>query len=246
MYEQMAPAGRCLPGLPICARLDGKNFSTLTKDMVRPFDASFHKRMVATAVHLVKQSCVVVGYVQSDEITLLFHQPRGSQVFFDGKVQKMVSVLAGMAAQFFGEVFDCRVWQVPSLEEAANAVLWRELDATKNSISSAARCFYSHKQLHEKTGPEMQEMLFAKGVNWNDYPESFRRGTYITRKTVWTKFEAYELERLPPKHAARANPDLEIERNVVEPRPSTPRLASLSNRVGFLFHGEEPVVTEGA
>lgn len=67
-------------------------------------------------------------------------------------------------------VFDCRVWQVPSKEEAINNFMWRELDAKKNSISMSARTYYSHDELHGKTADEMQEMLWQKGVNWNNYP----------------------------------------------------------------------------
>ena len=77
----------------------------------------------------------------------------------------MVSVVASMTTAFFnahlaeylpekaGELalFDCRVWQVPTLEEAANTLLWREFDATKNSISMAARHYYPHEALHNPT-----------------------------------------------------------------------------------------------
>src|SRR5690606_26266119 len=138
----------------------------------------------------------------------------------DGRVQKLTSILAAMATAKFNALlperiperagklalFDCRVWTVPSREEAANVFLWRERDAIKNSVSMAARHYYSHAQLDHKDASDMQEMLFAKGVNWNDYPAFFKRGTYVQRRVVHRPFTAEELEALPPLHEARSNP----------------------------------------
>ena len=64
--------------------------------------------------------------------------------------------------------FDCRVWTVPDMNEAVNYLIWREQDATRNSIQSAAQSVYSHRQLHGKNTKQLNEMLFQKGINWND------------------------------------------------------------------------------
>jgi hypothetical protein len=45
-------------------------------------------------------------------------------------------------------------------------LIWRELDATRNSIQMAAQALYSHTQLHQKNTARMQEMLWQKGINW--------------------------------------------------------------------------------
>lgn len=87
--------------------------------------------------------------------------------------------------------FDSRVLCFSDPVEAHNCLLWRQNDATKNSISMAAQSVYSHKELNKKNGSEMQEMLFQKGINWNDYPERFKRGALI-RKVSYTK-EIYSL-----------------------------------------------------
>lgn len=134
----------------------------------------------------------------------------------------MVSDLAGMCSVFFNRElpkylpeksdkmprFDARVWNVPTLDEAVNTFLWREQDATKNSITMAASNYYSHNFLMGKNGSEKQELLFQKGINWNDYPDFFKKGSYIQRKRVSTKFTANELEKLPINHNARKNPDM--------------------------------------
>jgi tRNA(His) 5'-end guanylyltransferase len=149
-YEGQEAQRRFLPLLPICVRIDGKNFSNWTRNLERPYDARLSDVMIGVTRALMEESNAVLGYTQSDEISLILYSDRyQSQVYFDGKIQKLVSVLASMATGYFNEFakaqfkegypglanFDCRAWTVPNQEEAANAILWREKDATKNSIS---------------------------------------------------------------------------------------------------------------
>ena len=138
-----------------------------------------------------------------------------------------------------GAHFDCRVWNVPTAWEAVNALIWRELDATKNSISMAAHCHFSHKELLGKSTKERQEMLFQKGVNWNDYPDFFKRGTYVQSYHQESKFTAAEIEKLPEKHEARTNPDLMVVRRYVEPI-HLPPLARVGNPIDVVFNGQTP------
>jgi tRNA(His) 5'-end guanylyltransferase len=208
-----------------------------------------------------------MGYCQSDEITLVWLQPRSdSEIFFAGRIQKMCSQLAALASVYFNRhknevfvdptfhgathpphilgsmpTFDCRVWSLPNKTEATNAFLWREQDATKNSVSMVAQHYYSHKELQNKTCGDMHELLFQKGINWNDYPDFFKRGTYVQRKPTRRKFSAAELDKLPLKHAARTNPDLIVQRfDVVV--VSMPPLARVMNRENVIFGSEDPQV----
>lgn len=250
MYERREAGRRAMPGLPICVRIDGKGFSRFTRSLPRPFDPRLSTLMVETTRALVTDTGANVGYTQSDEITLIFAP---GPVYLDGRLQKMTSILASMTTAHFnahlaaaipekaGQValFDCRVWTVPSLEEAANVLLWRELDATKNSISMAARAVFSHKQVHGKNGDEMKDMLFRADIDWDAYPAYFKRGTYVQRRRVERRFTAEELAVLPPKHAAHQDPDLVVSRTEVQVL-SVPPLRTVSNRVGFVFDGEAP------
>jgi tRNA(His) guanylyltransferase len=138
--------------------------------------------------------------------------------------------------------FDARVWQVPNRTEGANVFVWREWDATTNSISMAAASVYSDKALHGKNSSDKQELLFQKGVNWNDYPVAFKRGTYLQRRTALKPFSTDELERLPPRHEARTNPSLLVERSewqVID----LPILTTITNREDVIFAGASPVVS---
>lgn len=256
LYEQAEAGRRLMPLLPVLARIDGRSFHSFTRGMARPFDPAFTNAMIETTICLVRHTNACMGYTQSDEITLAWHSTNlKSQIWFDGKIHKMVSQLAAQATLiFYGEVqrtmdgyadrdptFDARVWNVPNRTEGANCFLWREWDATKNSISMAAASVYSPGEVHGKNGSEKQEMLFQKSINWDTYPACFKRGTYVQRRTVLKPFTPEELADLPEKHQARSNPDLTVERaewRVI----AMPPLGTVVNREAAIFDGAEPEV----
>ncbi len=253
---EMVEAGRMLmPLLPTMIRLDGRSFHSFTRGLKRPYDERMSDIMIQTTKFLVEETNACIGYTQSDEISLVLNSDSyHSQIFFDGRIQKLNSVIAALASVRFNKlvveklpekshidaVFDCRVWNVPTKDEAVNNFIWRENDAVKNSVSMAARAYFSHKQVDNKTGPEKHEMLYSKGVNWNDYPPFFKRGTYVQRVNVSRKFTAEEIEKLPPKHAARKNPDLIVERSEVRV-VDMPKMSSILNRIDVIFNGDKPI-----
>lgn len=237
------------------ARVDGRSFSSFTKGMKRPFDLDMTQMMIETTKLLVAETNASLGYTQSDEISLTWHSlDRKSQIWFDGRIAKMTSQLGALATLYFYRQvlvykpeyanklpsFDARVWQVPNRTEAANVFLWREWDATKNSISMAASEYFSHNELHGKNSSDKHELLFSKGINWAHYPAAFKRGTYVQRRRSTRKFTAEELQRLPEKHAARSDPDLSVERwSITE--VEMPPFAHVSNREDVVFEGAEPL-----
>lgn len=254
-YEAVESGRRFMPLLPVCARIDGKCFSSFTKGLNRPFDVGMHRCMKATTKHLVKETNACVGFTESDEITLIWYSSSAkSQIFFAGRIQKMTSILAASASVHFNNmlpsmlpqkansnpapVFDCRVWQVPTLTEAANVLVWRELDATRNSVQMAASSVYSNKELFKKNNEQMQDMLMAKGINWNDYPSWFKRGVYILRREEMRAFSTEEFVNLPKNHAARANPSMKYKRKIFETL-SMPPIVKVINKEGVLFKGED-------
>lgn len=176
-------------------RLDGKTFHTYTRGLQRPYDQQLMDDMATTAGFLCENiSGTVLAYTQSDEISLLvtdFATPK-TEAWFDGNVQKVVSISASLATARFNELrpgrlafFDSRVFTIPDPVEVGNYFVWRQKDATRNSISMAAQARFSHKQLHGKSAGDMQEMLWSvHGVNWNDYDPRFKRGTVVYPETV--------------------------------------------------------------
>lgn len=260
-YEAIEANRRFIPLLPIYARIDGRCFSRFTSGMQRPYDMNVTRCMIETTKYLVEKTHALIGYTQSDEINLAWCQKDyHSEIFFDGKIQKLVSILASLATVkfnalcqfgsslgFSGElsarsqeqlpVFDCRVFQLPNIVEAANAFLWREKDATKNAISMAARAFYSHRQLHGKSSSEMQEMIFQKGQNFNDYPAFFKRGTFVRRVLEEKYLSESELALIPPKHRPFG---MVVRSKVIE--IDMPIFTKVLNREGVIFRNEIPIV----
>ena len=151
-YEGVEAKRRCGPMLPICIRIDGHNFSSWTKGLQRPFDSRLSTLMQCATLKLVQEFGACIGYTQSDEISLVIYSGDvNTETIYGGRYQKLVSRSASTATRIFNDLlrshipywpsaeFDSRVWTVPSLEEAANTILWRELDAVKNSKSMASK-----------------------------------------------------------------------------------------------------------
>jgi tRNA(His) guanylyltransferase len=185
------------PRMPVIIRVDGKAFHSYTRGLSRPFCEDFCAAMDCVAVALCEEiQGAKIAYVQSDEISVLVHTYRTfeSQAWFDNDVQKMASVSAavasarmtGISPSVFGEVrearFDSRCFVLPE-SEVANAFLWRQNDASRNSIQMLARSLASHKECDGLGQAELQELCFQRGNNWNDLPARYRRGRCVVRQT---------------------------------------------------------------
>lgn len=102
-YE-MSEAGRAaMKGLPLLVRLDGISFHSFTRGLQRPYHEGLSKLMIDTTKHLVEKTHALIGYCQSDEISLAyFVEADGAQDFMhSGRFQKMTSKLAACATGFF-------------------------------------------------------------------------------------------------------------------------------------------------
>lgn len=215
--------------VPAIIRLDGKAFHTFTKGMEKPFDPVLTQAMQETMKYLCEntQGCVL-GYTQSDEITLVLtdYATIQTDAWFGYNIQKMCSVSASMAtlafnkefariaeewincnAPYWGSIgddasvdltaytrynsyfnkintamFDSRAFSVPK-EEVCNCLIWRQQDATRNSIEAVGQANFSHHELHKKTCNMIQEMLWSqRGINWNDFPTELKRGSCCIKR----------------------------------------------------------------
>jgi tRNA(His) 5'-end guanylyltransferase len=181
-----------LPGIYMVARLDGRTFTRLTKEVQQfeaPFDVRFRDLMLTTVEHLM--TCgfgIAYGYTESDEISLLFKRDEQT---FGRKLRKYNSVLAGEASAKFSlelgtiGVFDCRISQLPTIEQVVDYFRWRQEDAHRNGLN--AHCYWMlHKEgksVNEATQALIglsvatkNEMLFSRGINFNDLPSWQKRG----------------------------------------------------------------------
>ena len=194
VYEQSIDQ-HVLPEMYMVARLDGRNFSRLTKeicDFEAPFDVQFRDMMVQTVKSLM--TCgfrVVYGFTESDEISLLFHP---EETTFGRKVRKYNSILAGQASAAFSmqlgqvAVMDCRIVPLPNMERVQYYFLWRQEDAHRNALN--AHCYWllrkegmnataATRQLDGKSIAYKNELLFSRGINFDKLPAWQKRGIGI-------------------------------------------------------------------
>ena len=214
---------------PTIIRIDGKSFHTFTRGFVRPFDDVLIKSMQETTKYLCEniQNCVL-GYTQSDEITLVLvdYEHLETAAWYDYEVQKLCSISASMATMAFnkafernmesyiheikllgidtknlsekdeakwkqyeiyrnaylnGALFDARCFSVPR-DEVTNCVLWRQQDATRNSIQMVGQSYFKHQELEHKNCSMIQKMLYAMhGINWNYFQVYKKRGSAVIR-----------------------------------------------------------------
>lgn len=189
---------------PVIIRVDGKAFHTFTKQFKStltddPFSVILHTLMTRTSASMMAHTQnAVFAYTQSDEISILLKDwtQLNTDQWFAGNVQKMVSISAAMATGYFNfhltsyfiptwvgavPLFDSRVFNLPK-EEVTNYFLWRQQDATRNSINMLGQHHFSHKELHGKSTSDVQDMLMLqKGVNWNDLNTWKKRGSGVVR-----------------------------------------------------------------
>ena len=182
----------------IC-RIDGRSFHTYTKGLERPYDEGLHTAIGETMAHLAGLvSGCALGYCQSDEISLLLcdFATEATEPFFGGNVQKIASVVASMTTAYFNSIykhpqhpdslatFDARVFSLPTAVEAANYMLWRQQDATRNAVSMIGQVHFSPTRLHGLSTPRLRESLRGQDVDVDGFPEEFLRGQVAERQTV--------------------------------------------------------------
>jgi tRNA(His) 5'-end guanylyltransferase len=184
-----------LPGLYLVARLDGRGFTRLTKEVhsfEAPFDVRMRDYMVETTHHLLECGFrIVYGYTQSDEISLLLHPLEDA---FGRKLRKYTSVLAGEASAKFSSllgsvgVFDCRISQLPRSQDVVDYFRWRQEDAGRNSLN--AHCYWllrkqgqtvaqATAQVKGQSTATKHDLLFANGINYNNLPAWQKRGVGV-------------------------------------------------------------------
>jgi tRNA(His) 5'-end guanylyltransferase len=197
-----------LPGMFMVARIDGRSFTRLTREVHQfeaPFDERFRDMMVSTTGHLMNCGFrVIYGYTQSDEISLLFHPGENA---FGRKLRKYDSILAGEASAKFAlllgahAAFDCRISQLPNAELVRDYFRWRNEDASRNALNG--HCYWmlrgeglsvtdATKRLEGMSVAEKNELLFQQGVNFNDVPNWQKRG-------IGLYWETYEKPALNPQ-----------------------------------------------
>ncbi len=189
---------RCLPGAWIVLRLDGRSFSKLTASQFdKPFDVRFRDVMYQTCKALLEELHGIYGYTESDEISLLF---RRDWNLFDREVEKLVSISASIASATFTLAcqrvahFDSRIWLGIDHSQVIDYFRWRQEDAARCALNGW--CHWSLVKEGKTPAEAMavlsgqsvafkNELLFQRGINFNELPLWQRRGTGM----YWETYE---------------------------------------------------------
>ena len=222
IYEQSIDQ-TILPDMYLVARLDGRSFSRLTKEVCNfeaPFDVRFRDMMVNTVKQLMDCGFrVVYGFTESDEISLLFHREEAT---FGRKVRKFNSILAGQASAAFslqlGQVIamDCRLVPLPSIEKVKDYFLWRQEDAHRNALN--AHCYWMLRkegmgaqeataQLDGKSIAYKNELLFSRGINFDKLPAWQKRGIGV----FWADVEKAGFNPITKQEVLTTRRELTVE-----------------------------------
>lgn len=173
-------------------RMDGRSFSTFTKQFKAPYDEGFMDTMDKTAMFVMDNifQSAMFAYVQSDEITIFFREGKSGYVF-GGRMEKILSTSASAATGGFMKtmpdaqgvpVFDARMFYLSDMEGVEEYLDWRRMDARKNAITMSAGCIASHKELMKKSTAERWELL--QGTEYELLPNGFLYGRMIVKESV--------------------------------------------------------------
>ena len=204
---------------PVIIRVDGKAFHTWTKRLKAfdtslkegPFSNVMYQAMSYTSNAMLRViQNAELAYTQSDEISILlkdWHTYKTDQ-WYNGNVQKIASVSASITTAAFNKymrepvydlmddlaLFDARVFNLPK-EDVTNYFIWRQKDATRNSINMLAQFYFSHKELQGKNVSQVQDMLMTKGVNWNNLEVWKKRGSVFVPKKDFSETPIFSRDR---------------------------------------------------
>jgi tRNA(His) 5'-end guanylyltransferase len=196
---------RLLPGAWVVVRVDGRSFSRFTAQRFeKPFDERFHDLMVQTAGALLEELGGIYAYTESDEISVLF---RPEWELFDRELEKVISLSAALASATFTHacgapvMFDSRAWLGARAGLVIDYFRWRQADAARCALNGW--CYWvlrkegqsvgqATSELRGKNLAQKNELLFQRGINFNEVPTWQRRGTGL----YW---EEYEKEGFNPR-----------------------------------------------
>ncbi|MGH2628388.1 MAG: tRNA(His) guanylyltransferase Thg1 family protein [Anaerolineales bacterium] len=166
-----------------------RSFTRFTASLFdKPFDERFSQHMVAATEALMSGLGARYAFTESDEISVLL-PPQWD--LFDRSVEKIVSIAVGIASSVFTFAcgppahFDGRVWLGTAASDVVDYFSWRQADAARCALNGW--CYWSLRKdgmsarhatalLNRTSVGEKNELLFQRGINFNEVPLWQRRG----------------------------------------------------------------------
>ena len=182
--------------LALCAELTGARLAFVQSDEIQVLLTDFDTPQTQAFFDgSLQKICSIAASVA----TACFNQSRLARYLSDWG-EKFVSSDVGdrppdAVRRFPFAQFDARVWTIPSRIEVFNAFVWRQQDTTRNAVSMAAQSQFTQGELEGVKTADLQEKLFGeRGVNFNDYPEGFKRGRAVVRESFEVPVSAAGVE----------------------------------------------------
>lgn len=185
-------------------RLDGKNFSSWTRNWQKPFDGNIAEAMVR-AMQLTTMSVqdAICGYTQSDECSIILRPMtgEGSERWFGGQVQKIATICASMFTYWFNHTienrvpvldvrhapafFDARVTTCDDVSTASNYLAWRQNDARRNAVSMMCHKHIGERAVRGKGTAERRAILQDAGYDPDSVDQRFINGSLFYSNSEW-------------------------------------------------------------
>ncbi|KAL6433170.1 hypothetical protein ACFW04_006422 [Cataglyphis niger] len=200
----------CLPNCWIVVRIDGRNFSRFceTHQFVKPNDVAALELMNRAAIAVMEDfKEIILGFGQSDEYSFVF---RKDTELYKRRASKLLSNVNSLFASsyvyywprifrgkelYYPPSFDARIVLYPTDKNLRDYLAWRQADVHINNLYNT--CFWNlilkgkltpcqaEEKLRGTLASHKNELLFQEfGINYNNEPQLFRKGTTLIRKLV--------------------------------------------------------------
>jgi len=180
-------------------RLDGRNFSKLTKNFEKPYDENFSNIMLNTAVDIFKEFNPTFIHVQSDEISVIFKnrcsneefdtEPQKYNHIFGGRVIKMLTIISSFASSCFYR----HILNIIDSNDDKYSKLSKLIKEGSINISFDSRLTMVISDTNKQCIPRVNEYEIVNYVYWRSVIDGYRNAVSMFA----SKFlESNELEKI--------------------------------------------------
>ncbi|KAK2721897.1 hypothetical protein QYM36_002461 [Artemia franciscana] len=205
--REFESSDRCLPNTWMVVRLDGKGFHKFADkhNFEKPNDKNALSLMNEAAKSVMKEfKEITLAYGQSDEFSFLIRRDHDLYNRRSSKISTIICSLFTSAYVFhwdhcmvgktllYPPCFDGRVILYPDEKNVRDYFSWRQADCHINNLYNTTfwnlvlKGGITNQQAEERlcktVSGDKNEILFSQfGINYNNEPEMFRKGTVVYR-----------------------------------------------------------------
>uniref|UniRef100_A0A182W2D9 Probable tRNA(His) guanylyltransferase n=1 Tax=Anopheles minimus TaxID=112268 RepID=A0A182W2D9_9DIPT len=212
--KQFEQEEKLLPNCWVVVRIDGKGFHRFCNvhSFTKPNDLDALQLMNFAGMTVMQEfNEIAIGYGQSDEYSFVF---RREASVYQRRRDKLVSYVASLftsaymfhwtrvfdsrsIAMSYPPSFDARAVLYPTDENLRDYLSWRQADVHVNNlynttfwnlVASGLSNADAEKRLQGTLASDKNELLFSQfGINYNNEPVIYRKGTILLPKSVYVK-----------------------------------------------------------